>query len=141
MVANMLSFIMATKKIGKMLLSLIATASSKMWNKIISLSPQSQYLDSKEEQMGRKRKQQLEELRMSQAIEGLEEQQVENKFDKSNVGLAYSIIERNGKYSVVSVEFDRVNLTSGNVTEIESNTDRFLMQNRLQILLMGDDIL
>lgn len=91
--------------------------------------------------MGRKRKQQLEELRMSQAIEGLEEQQVENKFDKSNVGLAYSIIERNGKYSVVSVEFDRVNLTSGNVTEIESNTDRFLMQNRLQILLMGDDIL
>jgi hypothetical protein len=132
---------MATKKIGKILLNLIATASLKMWNKIISLYPQSQYLDSKEEQMGRKRKQQLEELRMSQAIEGLEEQQVENKFDKSNVGLAYSIIERNGKYSVVSVEFDRVNLTSGDVKEIESNTDRYIMQNRLQILLMGDDIL
>lgn len=77
---------------------------------------------------------------MSQTIEGLEEQQVENKFNKSNVGLAYSIIERNGKYSVVSVEFDRVNFTSGNVKEIESNTDLYLIQNRLQILLMGDDL-
>lgn len=77
---------------------------------------------------------------MSQAIDGLEEQVV-NKFDKSNAGLAYSIIERNGKYSVVSVEFDKVNMTSGAVTEIESNTDRYLMQNRLQILLMGEDIL
>lgn len=139
MVANILSFIAEMKKIGKTLLNLAGIVLSKTLNKTIFLYQQFQHLNLKGKQMSKKRKQ-LEELRMSQTIEGLEEQQVENKFNKSNVGLAYSIIERNGKYSVVSVEFDRVNFTSGNVKEIESNTDLYLIQNRLQILLMGDDL-
>ena len=78
---------------------------------------------------------------MSQTIEGLEENlEQEIKYQKENVIKAYSIIERDGKYSVVSIDFDKVNLTSGEVKIVESNTDRFLVQNRLQILLMGDDL-
>ena len=58
-----------------------------------------------------------------------------------HVRYAYCLIENEGKYHVVSVEFDPNSLVSGKVKKIESNTDKFLMQERLQVLLMGDDII
>ena len=61
--------------------------------------------------------------------------------NQHNVKLAYSLIENEGKYHVVSVEFDPNTLVSGKVKKVESNTDKFLMQERLQVLLMGDDLL
>ena len=56
------------------------------------------------------------------------------------VRFAYSMIENEGKYHVISVEFDPNQLISGKVKKIESNTDKYLMQERLQVLLMGDDL-
>lgn len=61
--------------------------------------------------------------------------------DPHHVKYAYSMIENEGKYHVVSVEFDPNTLVSGKVKKIESNTDKFLMQERLQVLLMGDDLI
>jgi hypothetical protein len=61
--------------------------------------------------------------------------------DPSYSKYAYSMIENEGKYHVISVEFDPNALVSGKVKKIESNTDKFLMQERLQVLLMGDDLL
>lgn len=60
--------------------------------------------------------------------------------DLSAVKHAYSLIENNGQYHVISVEFDPNTLVSGKVKKIESNTEKFLMQERLQVLLMGDDL-
>lgn len=60
--------------------------------------------------------------------------------DPSAVKYAYSLIENNGQYHVISVEFDPNTLVSGKVKKIESNTEKFLMQERLQVLLMGDDL-
>lgn len=60
--------------------------------------------------------------------------------DPSTVKYAYSLIENHGQYHVISVEFDPNLLISGKVKKIESNTDKFLMQERLQVLLMGDDL-
>ncbi len=60
--------------------------------------------------------------------------------DPSAVKHAYSLIENNGQYHVISVEFDPNTLVSGKVKKIESNTEKFLMQERLQVLLMGDDL-
>jgi hypothetical protein len=92
--------------------------------------------------MGRKKRQQLEELRMSQAVEGLEEIMVETKaFNKNNAANAYSIIEDGNRYAVVCIEFDKINKVAGDIRIIETNTDKFLMQNRLEILMRGDDIL
>lgn len=58
-----------------------------------------------------------------------------------HIKYAYSLIENEGKYHVISVEFDPNTLVSGKVKKIESNTDKFLMQERLQVLLMGDDLI
>jgi len=60
--------------------------------------------------------------------------------DPQKVKYAYSMIENHGKYHVVSVEFDPNALVAGKVTKIESNTDKFLMQERLQVLLMASDL-
>lgn len=57
-----------------------------------------------------------------------------------HVKYAYSLIENEGKYHVVSVEFDPNTLVSGKVKKIESNTDKYLMQERLQVLLMTEDL-
>lgn len=61
--------------------------------------------------------------------------------DPQYVKYAYSLIENEGQYHVISVEFDPNTLVSGNVKKIESNTEKFLMQERLQVLLMGDDLI
>lgn len=60
--------------------------------------------------------------------------------DPSTVKYAYSLIENNGQYHVISVQFDPNLLISGKVKKIESNTDKFLMQERLQVLLMSEDL-
>ncbi len=62
------------------------------------------------------------------------------KVDPHKVKYAYSLIENEGKYHVVSVEFDPNALVAGAVMKIESNTDKFLMQERLQVLLMASDL-
>ncbi len=61
--------------------------------------------------------------------------------DPHYVKYAYSLIENEGQYHVISVEFDPNTLVSGTVKKIESNTEKFLMQERLQVLLMGDDLI
>jgi len=58
-----------------------------------------------------------------------------------NVRHAYSLIENEGKYHVVSVEFDPNKLVAGKVKKIESHTEKFIMQERLQVLLLGDDLI
>lgn len=63
------------------------------------------------------------------------------KFNKQYARKAYSLIENEGKYHVISVEFDHTTLLAGEVKKIESNTNKFLMQERLQVLLMGDDLI
>jgi len=73
------------------------------------------------------------------AVESVEQQEV--SVDLHKVKYAYSMIENEGKYHVVSVEFDPNTLVSGKVKKIESNTDKYLMQERLQVLLMGDDLI
>lgn len=75
--------------------------------------------------------------------EVMEEKQTEQQdaMDLHNVKLAYCLMENEGKYHVVSVEFDANKLIAGKVKKIESNTDKFLMQERLQVLLMGDDLI
>jgi hypothetical protein len=65
----------------------------------------------------------------------------EVEVDASTVKYAYSLIENNGQYHVISVEFDPHLLISGDVKKIESNTDKYLMQERLQVLLMADDLI
>jgi hypothetical protein len=72
----------------------------------------------------------------------MEEVKVETQavVNPHHVRYAYSMIENEGKYHVISVEFDPHQLISGKVKKIESNTDKFLMQERLQVLLMGDDL-
>lgn len=69
-----------------------------------------------------------------------EKAEVVVQVDPSTVKYSYSLIENNGQYHVISVEFDPNLLISGAVKKIESNTDKFLMQERLQVLLMGDDL-
>ncbi len=54
---------------------------------------------------------------------------------------AYSMFEGNGKYHVVSVDFNNSSLESGNVKIIESNTEKLIIQERLQVLLLGADFL
>jgi len=70
-----------------------------------------------------------------------EVRQPEPTVNLHHIKYAYSLIENEGKYHVVSVEFDPNTLVSGKVKKIESNTDKFLMQERLQVLLMGDDLI
>lgn len=75
-----------------------------------------------------------------QVVTELKQEAVEQpKFNPQYAKHAYSLIENEGKYHVISVEFDPNTLVSGRVKKIESNTDKFLMQERLQVLLMGDD--
>lgn len=83
----------------------------------------------------------LKEAEMLQAKqnEPAQEERAAN-VDPHKVKFAYSLIENEGKYHVVSVEFDPNSLVAGKVKKIESNTDKFLMQERLQVLLMGDDL-
>lgn len=61
--------------------------------------------------------------------------------DPQYVKYAYSLIENEGQYHVISVEFDPNTLVSGKVKKIESNTEKFLMQERLEVLLMSDDLI
>jgi hypothetical protein len=77
----------------------------------------------------------IAEVAVEEAV--TEKQQV---VDPHTVRLAYSIIENHGKYHVISVEFDPNNLISGKVKKIESNTDKYLIQERLQVLLMSEDL-
>jgi copper chaperone CopZ len=63
------------------------------------------------------------------------------KVNLAHVKYAYSLIENDGKYHVISVEYDPHLLVAGKVKKIESNTEKFLMQERLQVLLMGDDLI
>ncbi len=53
--------------------------------------------------------------------------------DPSAVKYAYSLIENNGQYHVISVEFDPNTLVSGKVKKIESNTEKFLMQEHQEM--------
>jgi hypothetical protein len=54
---------------------------------------------------------------------------------------AYSMFEGNGKYHVVKIPFNSVTLQNGNVEIVESNTEKLIIQERLQVLLFGADIL
>jgi hypothetical protein len=54
---------------------------------------------------------------------------------------AYSLIENEGKYHVISVEFDPNQLVAGKVKKVESHTEKFIMQERLQVLMLGDDLI
>lgn len=101
--------------------------------------------------MGRKPKTTVWSLKDEEEAAMKIEQQEEMKQEEANeqqavvdphtVKFAYSMIENEGKYHVISVEFDPNNLIAGKVKKIESNTDKYLMQERLQVLLMGDDLL
>lgn len=54
---------------------------------------------------------------------------------------AYSMFEGNGKYHVVAVNFNDRTLESGEVKIIESNTEKLIIQERLQVLLLGADFI
>lgn len=54
---------------------------------------------------------------------------------------AYSMFEGNGKYHVVRIPFDSKTLSNGSVEIVESNTEKLIIQERLQVLLFGADIL
>lgn len=81
----------------------------------------------------------LEAAKVEQPM--VEQPKSEPAVDKHNVKYAYSLIENEGKYHVISVEFDPNQMISGKVKKIESNTDKFLMQERLEVLLMADDLI
>lgn len=81
----------------------------------------------------------LEESKASGAQPEVKEE-VKPVVNPHHVKYAYSLIENEGKYHVISVEFDPNTLVSGKVKKIESNSDKFLMQERLQVLLMGEDL-
>jgi hypothetical protein len=78
---------------------------------------------------------------LDEAKEQQEQVKAEPTLNPHHAKLAYSIIENEGKYHVITVEFDPNTLVSGKVKKIESNTDKFLMQERLQVLLMSEDLL
>jgi len=88
---------------------------------------------SKKEEAKKVAEETVKDLKVAEAVQ--------STVNLHHVKYAYSLIENEGKYHVVSVEFDPNTLVSGKVKKIESNTDKFLMQERLQVLLMGDDLL
>jgi hypothetical protein len=146
MEASILLFMKKLKKIGMILLSLIETLLLKTQKKIISLCPPLPYSNfSEENDMSKKHK--FYETQQQQTVEQKEEV-METKEDTIITVAshdysknAYSIVESGNKYHVISVSFDPITLASGRAKVIESNTDRFLMQERLQVLLLGDDVL
>ena len=143
MEANMLFLMTSLKKIGVTLLGLIVTALYRTQKKITSLYQILLYSNLLESKMAKRHKHYETETVVS-AVENHQEESavVESKaFNLATAKNAYSIIENNGKYHVVSVKFDPNTLTSGEVKLIESNTDKFLMQERLNVLLLGDDVL
>lgn len=67
-----------------------------------------------------------------------------NNYIESNMTydtFAYSMFEGNGKYHVIRIPFNSVSLHNGNVEIVESNTEKLIIQERLQVLLFGADIL
>jgi len=140
MEANMKWFTRKVKKILWILLNSIEIILSKIRMDISSSYQVLQYSNLKmEESMSKK-----EEAKKvaEEVVSTLKEEKAEVvvQVDPSTVKYSYSLIENNGQYHVISVEFDPNLLISGAVKKIESNTDKFLMQERLQVLLMGDDL-
>lgn len=87
-----------------------------------------------------RRKRKYDSQLQEQTIER-EEPVVIEQSELNKVQYAYSIIEADDKYTVISVEYDPDTLVLGKVNVVESNTDKFLMQERLRVLLMGDDLI
>jgi hypothetical protein len=54
---------------------------------------------------------------------------------------AYSMFEGNGKYHVVAVKFNDKTLEASTVEIVESNTEKMIIQERLQVLLLGADFI
>jgi hypothetical protein len=81
-----------------------------------------------------------EELKSSEPMTEISVVEEAPAFNPHHAKYAYSLIENEGRYHVISVEFDPNTLVPGKVKKIESNTEKFLMQERLQVLLMGDDL-
>lgn len=76
--------------------------------------------------------------------QGAEQMEATNSYIEPMVNYdtaAYSMFEGNGKYHVVKVPFNSVTLQNGNVEIVESNTEKLIIQERLQVLLFGADIL
>jgi hypothetical protein len=141
MEANMKWFMRKVKKILWILLNSIGTLLYKIRMDIISSYHVFQYSNSKmEERMSKKEEAKKVAEEVVTALKEEAKVEVAVQVDLSAVKHAYSLIENNGQYHVISVEFDPNTLVSGKVKKIESNTEKFLMQERLQVLLMGDDL-
>ena len=54
---------------------------------------------------------------------------------------SYCKIENNGKYHVIEIGFDPSTLKTGDAKIIESNTDRYIIEERLHVLLFSNDVL
>lgn len=55
---------------------------------------------------------------------------------------AYSVAKVNNKWAVVALKYDAKSLkTEGTVTVVESNTDKIIVQERLNIILNKEEIL
>lgn len=141
---NMNLFLMGVKKSFSTYLNLIETIFYKIRKEIILSYQVLCLLKSQGETMNKKEKLpfqiKAEEMKAEEVTNTLPKQEAVT-VDPHHVKYAYSMIENEGKYHVVSVEFDPNTLVSGKVKKIESNTDKFLMQERLQVLLMGDDLI
>jgi len=141
MEANMKWFTRKVKKILWILSNSIGTLLYKIRMDIISSYRVFQYSNLKmEESMSKKEEAKKVAEEVVTALKEEAKVEVTVQVDPSAVKYAYSLIENNGQYHVISVEFDPNTLVSGKVKKIESNTEKFLMQERLQVLLMGDDL-
>lgn len=63
-------------------------------------------------------------------------------FSKPNnfSNLAFSRYERNGQWHVIEVKFDPETLKTTDARIVESNPDRFIIDERLHVLLLGNDL-
>lgn len=141
---NMMLFLMGARKSFSTFLNLVEILLYKIRRRITSSYRVLCRLKSQGEAMNKKEKLpfQIKAEEIKTAVESSPAiEQPEVSVNPHQVKYAYSMIENEGKYHVLSVEFDPNTLVSGKVKKIESNTDKYLMQERLQVLLMGDDLI
>lgn len=53
---------------------------------------------------------------------------------------AYSLYEADGKFHVVEIPFNQDTKEVGEVRVVESNTDKFIIQERLHVILLSNGL-
>jgi hypothetical protein len=80
------------------------------------------------------------EVKTFKVTQPLEETLVSSKPAVIYNNNAYSLYEADGKWHVIEIPFNQDSKETGEIRIIESNTDKFIIQERLHVILLSNGL-